>query len=394
MRNIIFIILLSFVQVAHAYSYRPAFEPLNPKAFEFSLHSNYFESTSFVDSKGVEVPADTASFVRLEHQLMLAYGYGKKLELNGGILYRENQYTENSATLSSTGIDSYFMGARYLVKSFSGWNLLLKGSAGKTSHENKLYAPAEVPRDKIVLGDSGNQLSFSGIIGKNLTNKQFLFLEIGHRMPGDELSPEFFYVLEGGLHFTTKFSGRIGAEGIYSRGADSYTQTPTEKPLIDHSKSKLYNSINREWIAPYAMIDYSIAKNWLISLGAKSTISAISSDKGNTYLFELTYNTGGISKEDEKIEKFKEYHVDATVIGVSPRGKFLKIDKGAGDDLVKGMKFDIYQTDYFGGNLLVASAVVYQVSADNAILSITKIYNSEIKIKEGFSARGAEQILE
>ena len=88
-----------------------------------------------------------------------------------------------------------------------------------------------------------------------------------------------------------------------------------------------------------------------------------------------------------KIDAFKEYHVDGSVLKVSARGNFIRIDQGLSTDVEKGMKFDIYQTDYFGGNVLVASGVAYDVGADWSVIKLLKKYK-EIEIKPGFAARG------
>ncbi len=87
------------------------------------------------------------------------------------------------------------------------------------------------------------------------------------------------------------------------------------------------------------------------------------------------------------MESFKEYVVDGSVLKVSARGNFIRIDQGLSTDVEKGMKFDIYQTDYFGGNVLVASGIAYEVGADWSIIKLVKKYK-EIEIKPGFAARG------
>jgi hypothetical protein len=65
----------------------------------------------------------------------------------------------------------------------------------------------------------------------------------------------------------------------------------------------------------------------------------------------------------------------------------VRIDQGLSTDVEKGTKFDIYQTDYFGGNVLVASGYIFEVGSDWSVIKITKKYN-EIEIKPGFAARG------
>ena len=72
---------------------------------------------------------------------------------------------------------------------------------------------------------------------------------------------------------------------------------------------------------------------------------------------------------------------------VSPRGKFVKIDRGVASDVEKGMKFDIYRTDYFGGNKLMATGVVYQAGADWSIVKLVKKYGAG-SLKKGDTARG------
>jgi len=94
-----------------------------------------------------------------------------------------------------------------------------------------------------------------------------------------------------------------------------------------------------------------------------------------------------VSTESLKVESFKEYHIDGSVLKVSARGNFIKIDQGLSTDVEKGAKFDIYQTDYFGGNLLVASGVVFEVGSDWSVIKLTKKYK-DIEIKPGFAARG------
>ena len=88
-----------------------------------------------------------------------------------------------------------------------------------------------------------------------------------------------------------------------------------------------------------------------------------------------------------KIDSFKEYIVDGSVLKVSARGNFIRVDQGLSTDVEKGMKFDIYQTDYFGGNVLVGSGIVFDVGVDWSVIKLTKRYN-QIVIKPGFAARG------
>ena len=81
---------------------------------------------------------------------------------------------------------------------------------------------------------------------------------------------------------------------------------------------------------------------------------------------------------------FKEYSNSALVIQVSPRGNFLKIDQGITTNLEKGTLVDIFQSDFFGGNILIARGVIYQVEADTSVVKIKEVYK-EIPIKKLYS---------
>ena len=51
------------------------------------------------------------------------------------------------------------------------------------------------------------------------------------------------------------------------------------------------------------------------------------------------------------------------------------------------MKIDFYQSDFLGGNILLASGIVYEIGIDWSIVKIIKYYQKN-EIKEGNMARG------
>ena len=51
------------------------------------------------------------------------------------------------------------------------------------------------------------------------------------------------------------------------------------------------------------------------------------------------------------------------------------------------MRFDIFKADYFGGNILVASGVVFEIGGDWAIIRLNQVYR-KMEIRPGFVARG------
>ena len=141
---------------------------------------------------------------------------------------------------------------------------------------------------------------------------------------------------------------------------DPYSTDPNLKPKISTGATSLFNSINREKMAPYFGALYDFKKATFEARGGM-VMSGTYTDKGYFALFSINFNSQGVTNETIKIDSFKEYIIDGSVLKVSARGKYVKIDQGLSTDVEKGMQFDIYQTDYFGGNVLVASGVVYEV---------------------------------
>jgi hypothetical protein len=85
-------------------------------------------------------------------------------------------------------------------------------------------------------------------------------------------------------------------------------------------------------------------------------------------------------------EDFQEYSLDATVIQVSSRVNFVKIDKGEDDSIRPGQAFEIHEVE--GGSPVapVAFARVLRSKPDSAILKILRYYR-EVLIEEGMIVR-------
>jgi hypothetical protein len=87
-----------------------------------------------------------------------------------------------------------------------------------------------------------------------------------------------------------------------------------------------------------------------------------------------------------KKDRFKEYTIEADVVKVSNRGRFIRIDKGVSSGVAKGMRFDLYNTDFSGNNLLIAEAVAYKVGATSSILKVVNRFSRK-PVEVGFTAR-------
>jgi len=116
-------------------------------------------------------------------------------------------------------------------------------------------------------------------------------------------------------------------------------------------------------------------------------VSGVSTDEGTEFKLLLSWNSLGQTADQNKVESFKEYTVEAAVVKVSPRGKFVKIDRGVSQGVEKGMIIDIFKTDYDGTNILVASGHIQDVGSDWAIVRIVKRYR-DVDLENGYVARG------
>jgi len=171
----------------------------------------------------------------------------------------------------------------------------------------------------------------------------------------------------------------LGIEGIYSLATDdSDNNLPT-------GPSALFDGFNRQVFSPYLGMNFTFGPV-ILGLKASKTLFGNSTDDGWKGHLLFSYVKGGITQEKRKVQAFKEYLLEATVIKISPRGKFIEIDKGVDGDVEKGMEVDIFQSDFFGGNVLVASGYIYRVDGETSIVRLNKRYQ-DIPIKNGFTAR-------
>jgi hypothetical protein len=217
------------------------------------------------------------------------------------------------------------------------------------------------------------------------TKDHYLNAAGGYHQPANELSAELPWDVNT-VWTWERFALELGAEGVYSFGADEFSETPTLKKPQGRGPSALYNSINRQWMAPKAAVYYAWG-SWRLGFQMMSRISGVSTDKGTEFMVSLLKaSKRGKTVTEKKQESFKEYRIESTVLKVSPRGRFVRIDQGLSQDIEKGMKFDIYQTDFFGGNELVATAIAFEVGLQKSILKIVKFYSSK-RVKKGFVAR-------
>jgi hypothetical protein len=368
-------------------SHKGGAELLNPKAYSISSALSILNTSAYLDYEGadVEMPAGS-TYSLMDFDFGLSYGLSRNVEVTGLARIRRVSSTINDTAIENSGIESIGVLGKYAFKPIGKTRYAVGIYYRQTLYTNKKYENFTVPpSDELILGDDGSEYGVNLYLTHS-SSKQLKWDGLfGYRSPGTDLSSELIYKLEG-IYFLSKFGIYAGIEGIFSMKNDEFSDTPLLKPAVAIGSTRQFNSINREKMAPYIGGNYDFGK---FSVGAKvqTIMAGQSTDKGTLLAFNVDWSTSGVTRESVKVESFKEYLVDGSVLKLSARGNFLKIDQGLSTDVEKGMKFDIYQTDYFGGNVLVASGVVYDAGADWSVIKITKTFK-EIAIKPGFAARG------
>lgn len=357
-------------------------ELLNPKAYSVGMNVSLFSTTAIFDEDGVEKSMnDGDSFKMTNADFKLSYGLAKNLETSLLFRYRNISGMNQQFAISASGPESAGVEAKYSFEPVGNTHYAFGVYYRQTLYNNTTYpTAAAIPADTIILGDDGTEYGAGLFLTHNISPWKFDGQAL-YVSPPNDLSGEIQYRGEVQYLFT-QLSLLGGVEGIYSLNRNQLAQ----KPNLARGPSNMFNSLNRQVTAPFAGLNYAF-DNFLLTLKGSTIVSGKSTDKGNTAAIGIVWGTQGVTAESIKIESFKEYQIDGSVLKVSARGNFIKIDQGLSTDVEKGMKFDIYQTDYFGGNVLVASGVAYQVGADWAVIKLTKKYK-EIEIKPGFAARG------
>ena len=218
-------------------------------------------------------------------------------------------------------------------------------------------------------------------------SNNFLSGRAGYRSPGTDLSTEIYWQVEGALAW--KYVALIaGVNGIYSLKDSPFEDDRENLPNFNTGSTALYNSINREMIAPYAGINFALGKDWRVEFRGSQVVSGRSTDLGTAFGVSLIRRVE--DKKGSKPDKvFKEYDFEASITKVSPKKGYVVIDKGLSEDIQKGMKIDFYEFDYVGGNILLARGTVIRTKADSSIVKVTHLYNTKKELKEGVVARGS-----
>jgi hypothetical protein len=364
---------------------------LAKNAYQLGITGDYFMSSERVDKDGKKFKfEDGEAFNRMQGEVSGFYGLTDNLQIGGGVRYRQNRSTlvnnlGDEVTESSTGVQSSYFNLMYAFRPVDRLQYMMEGTFRYTPYTNEETINSDV--GSLILGDDGNEYSAGvGVSYASRTNN-FLSVRGGYRKPGQDLSPELYWQVEGALVW--KYVALVaGADGVNSFNKDPYADDETGRPVFNTGSTGLYHSINREWITPYAGLNVALGESWRVEARASQVVSGRSTDLGTGYSVSLIRRVND-NKSDKLDSRFKNYDFEASVTKISPKKGFLVIDKGLADDVQKGMKIDFFEFDYVGGNILLASGVVLSTKADSSVVKITRVYNAKKELKEGTVARGS-----
>jgi len=353
---------------------------------KYELKVKSFQSKGAYDDLGANYKFSSSDYFRKDDLgFNFTYGFGKSLDISAAANLRMNSSKTSTYQGSIFGVESLKLSTKYKMRPLGNflfaWNVYYKRTLFSSPKEAS-------PTKPLILGDGGQDVGFD-LIGSFKYSKSLAIISSGgYKRPPNGLSSEIPYRL-GLLWKGKSWAIQTGFKGNFSLKQDPYFQDPQNKPGLENpnnSPSQLYNSVNRSLILGHIDVMKNFGK-WGIGGGFEQVLSGFSTDIGYALGINLTWQSEGLSKRRRKEKKFKEYDVDAIITKVSPRGGFAKLDKGYNGYIEKGMKMDIYESNFRGRNVLVGTGVVYETKPNWSILKVIKKYIDR-PLKPGLIARG------
>lgn len=364
-------------------SYVPFAKILPHKGYQIGITGDYFSTTKQADYKGNVTELDPGdSFSRVQSEFFGAYGLTSNLQVGLGTRLRQNMSSSAyDETKTSSGVESTYLTLMYAFNPVERTQYSLEGLfrfRPYTNQESEFGNSSE----QLVLGDDGNEYS----AGLNATwsskSNNHLNTKIGYRKSGSLISPEIYWQIEAALAWNY-LALMTGIEGFNSLDENRHSNRS-----YNYGVTRLYNSYNRELFAPYAGLNLALGQFWRLEMKATLLNSGKSTDLGSAYSISL-FKRSSDKKSNSFDKAFKSYDFESAIVKVSPRKGYVVIDKGISSDVQKGMKIDFYEFDYIGGNILLATGIVYETRSDSSIVKVTYVYNAKKELKEGVLARGS-----
>lgn len=375
--------------------YVPAPITLSDGGVEFGLKSTVLMTQSVTNDAGESSSIDendpSAAHLRGDFDFYGLYGVTEQLELSAGLRYRyiQSVFQEDFGTgaeeytLTTSGLESYFIGAKFSFKSVERIKYALEGHYRTMTYKNLVYDGGEPA--ELAFGNGSREyavgLSFMyQTLSNNLLEFRGLF-----RSPGEDISQEIFSDLRYALIWQNT-SLYLGIENVLSLENSPYDKQE-DAPGIFQGRSQMFNSINRQWFAPYIGLNIALGSKWRLEFKGAMVQAGRSTDLGPRGMITLARRSekkqDGFAKKDQS---FKQYRIEGVVNKVAKSKVVAIVDKGMKDGVKKGMSVDLFYFDFEGGNKLIATGTVLKAKYSKALIKITRRY-SRRRVKEGTVAR-------
>ena len=362
--------------------------------YQFELLSRVFQTHSVFDEEGEFIALmDDDLFMMKDIDLNFRYSLGKRSEISVGGKFRQIQAQYKDEEFVNSGPESFWGGMKLSLINTKKWSMALKGLYRQTLYSNDKTAGSG---GEMILGDAGKTVELSGHMSYPLSKKFLLALSLGYRERPEHLSSDI--PLKTSLSFhKRRWALSLGGDGVVSLGDDQYSDGDVrdQRPQYFPPVTKQFNSLNRSWIRGFIGLTWSL-NLWRFEVEMGSIQAGKSTDQGADVKFKLVkigrpVGNFRVASSMKKMENFKEYSTEGKVIKVSPRGKYVKINKGRMNGVQEGIYVDIFKVDHTGNNILYASGIVHISKSEHSIIKILKMFTEE-KITIDMIARMRELI--
>ncbi len=388
----LFLLAFPFLKLAaNIPLYDPIGETIGDEAYRLELDYRSFKTATRIDTLGVESPLIASeSYSQTDIKAETRYGVNASLEARAGLFYRlNNQNNMSGNNLKVSGVESFWGGIKYSFRSKSEWSYALDMSIRNSAYSTSTYSTGAAPSNEIILGDAGMEMKGGFLFSYKKSQDSLFEAQFQYVLPPNGLSPEIESIGSYTYRGKSWFFQLTGAY-IYSMNKDIYGDTPYKKPSQSRGITYLYNSINRSYMSGKASLGKALGERVRVVAYVGQRVSGLSTDLGTYYGLGLTFGNQKTRSREDELKAFRSYDIDATVIKVSPRGVFVKIDKGLENSLENGMRMDIYRMNYFGQNKLIVAGKIHEVGSSWAIIKLLRKYEN-IAVKNGDIARGRFQ---
>jgi hypothetical protein len=385
-------ILIPKISMAN-FSYIPDARTLAASGSEFEFGLTYFQTNGFIDEsgKGFAIESGT-SYQQYDFDFVGKYGFTNRLEgqigLKGRLIQATDDFSGQGASYNQSGVESSMIGFKFSFPEDEKTKYALQGWYRGSLYSNAPYTfDGTAPAD-IALGEGSREIALGFNAYYRTPSSNFIGTKIFYRSPAQTASPEIFSEFEYAAvweHFVFAF----GVENVYSLGEDSYSNDTNNKPRIYTGQSRLYNSTNRSWTAPYIQMNFSFGGQWRVETQLAQVTTGSSTDVGPKFGINLIRRSDKSKEFQTRDTQFKQYRIEGLVTKVSKSRNTCLIDKGIVTGVTKGMGIDFYHFDYIDGNQLIARGVVIKVKSGKALVKITKRYSKK-RVESGTVARAGQ----